>query len=1027
MIKQTLCIFFYFLLLNSTIADVKINPKDIKPNTVNEFEFGCLDGLSTNIQYQINLITNNGSPVEVARWNLASTNASSWTNWAFLWTNRIGFMNLWTNQYQNWSNAWLWVHDTSNGIAYLFTRTNLWNQSISNSTSWTNSDFYGLNVGTNLTNIPNWIQVTNFVLHNSETNSWSWIQENSNGIAFLFTRTNAYEQAVLDSQFSTNWIYSNYDILSVITQNWFWSTNTLVWCSNNIINISNSWYGSIAYKITDNDTNSWYQAFQDANYSTNLLSIYESQTNFWATNWLLAGDIYSNSNNVFIGSNSINSLDVTNNLTVKGVFVLTNYNEIDPIWSGVSNQYAFTNWVDLIYYPRSNPSNYIFTESLFTNWADTNTIFQDSTNTAFQEAKNLTNGYWPLVEGTNWVSTNFAILAANNNYFLNTTQTVFDIMFLEDGRIRDFNSLLSINPVGRTLLSDSENITLNWQDCLGFDSVGIETIDWTGGLLSKDGYISVDWFGRQLYATNEGNTFVSLNWQTLALSSNWTVNGDFIAGSNGVAASVTAATNEAIMIADSHLTFATNSISLEIKPIAEYGSNTANYASNWISLNSNSLMVVTGNWNWATSLLVNIDTHTNFWESCCIASSNWLKESTGQVAWATNTIAIYEELTNLWSLAAESTNQIISATNTAYLEIKPIAEYGSNTANYASNWISLNSNSLMVVTGNWNWATSLLVNIDTHTNFWESCCIASSNWLKESTGQVAWATNTIAIYEELTNLWSLAAESTNQIISATNTAYLEIKPIAVAGSNVAYNMNNITNEFAKTNEFRNLELSGSNNINIITVTNTLYVSEQASDIPIKIGLRALNPNVTKITCSYLQSDVTFGDNICLGYVRRPGGISGIFNLFYNPIAATYETNTCWDTLNDNAWMGQLEQVTNKVSEIAATTNRYWSWGYTQYMPTNSGDNIASCFTTNLSYCGFAGGVLESGSVVYDIYLRAPGSATRTYTTVITGITVNTTFDLQTVNVSVPAGYFIGIVITNVSNATNFEPVLLLRN
>jgi hypothetical protein len=37
-------------------ADVKIDPRDINPGTVNEFEFGCLDGVTSNIQAQFNAI-----------------------------------------------------------------------------------------------------------------------------------------------------------------------------------------------------------------------------------------------------------------------------------------------------------------------------------------------------------------------------------------------------------------------------------------------------------------------------------------------------------------------------------------------------------------------------------------------------------------------------------------------------------------------------------------------------------------------------------------------------------------------------------------------------------------------------------------------------------------------------------------------------------------------------------------------------------------------------------------------------------
>lgn len=39
-----------------SLADVSIDPRDIKPGTVNTFEFGCLDGVTNNIQAQFNAI-----------------------------------------------------------------------------------------------------------------------------------------------------------------------------------------------------------------------------------------------------------------------------------------------------------------------------------------------------------------------------------------------------------------------------------------------------------------------------------------------------------------------------------------------------------------------------------------------------------------------------------------------------------------------------------------------------------------------------------------------------------------------------------------------------------------------------------------------------------------------------------------------------------------------------------------------------------------------------------------------------------
>ena len=102
----------------------------------------------------------------------------------------------------NWNTAYTWVSNNSNGVAYLFLRTNAWNQVILDLISETNRAIVAEGVITsNLSSLSN-------VVYNLPSNNWNiaynWVSLNSNAVSYLFSRTNAWNQVILDLISETN-------------------------------------------------------------------------------------------------------------------------------------------------------------------------------------------------------------------------------------------------------------------------------------------------------------------------------------------------------------------------------------------------------------------------------------------------------------------------------------------------------------------------------------------------------------------------------------------------------------------------------------------------------------------------------------------------------------------------------------------------------------------------------------------------------------------------------------------------------
>ncbi|MFA5936540.1 MAG: hypothetical protein WC822_01535 [Candidatus Paceibacterota bacterium] len=100
------------------------------------------------------------------------TNSVSGSN-AWVWvqanSNKVAYMNSWTNQYDEWSNSWKWVHANSSGVARVFVWTNQF-VSWSNTVKWViaNSNKW---VTTNDTRFLNWLGASDVWVSEPDTSN----------------------------------------------------------------------------------------------------------------------------------------------------------------------------------------------------------------------------------------------------------------------------------------------------------------------------------------------------------------------------------------------------------------------------------------------------------------------------------------------------------------------------------------------------------------------------------------------------------------------------------------------------------------------------------------------------------------------------------------------------------------------------------------------------------------------------------------------------------------------------------------
>ena len=310
-------------------ADVTIDPRDIKPGTVNAFEFGCLDGVVSNIQVQINNITA-GSPTNWAAFAAMTNIVPKAPDQYNLGSPALPFRNLYLGATRavyfganaltwdiissilastnNWTASYAWVNSMSNGVSYVFSRTNAWNQAAVDSATWTNSPAYRITV--------------------SDTNNWS----------------TAY--------------------------GWGNHTNAGYFKANGTIPATGH-FNLGGFKITNAAAGTATNDFiilQQLTWGTNALNIY-------LTNQIVLGDLsVSNFARAWTGGvGSVGYWAMTNSAGV------LSWTRIIPGAGGVETDPVFTNWVN---------TNVFFTtetDPVFTNWVNTSQwvnlpTFQIATN-----------------------------------------------------------------------------------------------------------------------------------------------------------------------------------------------------------------------------------------------------------------------------------------------------------------------------------------------------------------------------------------------------------------------------------------------------------------------------------------------------------------------------------------------------------------------------------------------------------------------------------------------------------------------
>ena len=204
-----------------------INPRDIKPGTVDATEFGYLDGVTNSIQTQLNFLSSN---------NTAS----------------------------------VWVQANSNLIQSMYTRTSSWNQAVIDSASWTN--WYQANSGS-------WVSVL------SRTSTWDNAYSTSIIVSNWVVATSNLAQSAYDTSiFSSNNVVGLSNLVYALpTNNWNQSYIISQWSSNNTLGLSN-----LVYALPTNNWNIAYDTaiFSSNNMLTNLVVSYGTNNSYAKTNFI---------------------------------------------------------------------------------------------------------------------------------------------------------------------------------------------------------------------------------------------------------------------------------------------------------------------------------------------------------------------------------------------------------------------------------------------------------------------------------------------------------------------------------------------------------------------------------------------------------------------------------------------------------------------------------------------------------------------------------------------------------------------
>ena len=211
------------------------------------------------------------------------------------------------------------------------------------------------------------------------SNAWAWVQSNSNGVAYMLSRTSAWDQAVIDSTFATNWISTN----SLANTNWVIANFLSSADTTNVIPVSAVTFNGHVIPTASNtyDLGSAEFPWRSLYVTTNTIYMGDS-----ALSITEGGQIVTQvgTNDPVVGVQiGDNVSDLTNNAGY-----LTAYVETDPIWVAVSNSYALQSWVSAQNYLTSIPANDTTTTNiaqLFTT-ADIHPL-SDVTSTLGSETK----------------------------------------------------------------------------------------------------------------------------------------------------------------------------------------------------------------------------------------------------------------------------------------------------------------------------------------------------------------------------------------------------------------------------------------------------------------------------------------------------------------------------------------------------------------------------------------------------------------------------------------------------------------
>jgi hypothetical protein len=213
---------------------------------------------------------------------------------------------------------------------------------------------------------------TNFALLNDDSSSaTNWLFPRTNGLEYVLSRTDTWDQASTDGIDATN----RMSFIESLTDGWETVSEWWIGSSNQWDSMTN-WYALYTNGIeyTLSRTSEWNQAAVDATYSTNWIS-----TNVFATG---GGDVYAASNNVFTGTtNTFNNTVILKSSSLSVACT----SGVSPDISGVYEPTTNIIGGKITYVCHENAWGLVFTNSVA--WLFVN----DSTSNAFQRAAFETN------------------------------------------------------------------------------------------------------------------------------------------------------------------------------------------------------------------------------------------------------------------------------------------------------------------------------------------------------------------------------------------------------------------------------------------------------------------------------------------------------------------------------------------------------------------------------------------------------------------------------------------------------------